>query len=321
MTEGYSGAKTAEIVGITYRQLDYWARTDLIRPSLADANGSGTRRRYSYRDLLELKVIKSLLDAGIRLESGARGLRLPAASTSASDVTTRQPRHRRPLGRAGPRRRRAHRPGQPGPGRAQHPAAGQRQGRGRRPPSATSTPGRPGPATAARRGRSLTLKHSPLDAAHRRLGRQDGGVRRLGHAAVVPDGHDRRAPGVPAPGPSPSTSAISAPSGSTGAGAFDRLQRAFTNDLGKIGAGPGPVHPPARRGDASVLDDIIVWWVDDGRFDVMPNASNTDRVVGALGGGADVTAGRAIVAVQGPDGPRAAGRGVRRTRPRSDGSG
>mgnify|MGYP005820591607 CR=1 FL=1 len=69
MTEGFSGRRAAEIVGITYRQLDYWARTDLVRPSLADANGSGSRRSYSYRDLLELKVIKSLLDAGIRLES------------------------------------------------------------------------------------------------------------------------------------------------------------------------------------------------------------------------------------------------------------
>jgi DNA-binding transcriptional MerR regulator len=66
--EGWSGAKTAEIVGITYRQLDYWARTDLVRPSVADANGSGSRRRYSYANLLELKIIKRLLDAGIRLE-------------------------------------------------------------------------------------------------------------------------------------------------------------------------------------------------------------------------------------------------------------
>ncbi len=66
---GFSGKRTAEIVGITYRQLDYWARTDLVRPSLVDASGSGSRRRYSYRDLLELKVIKNLLDAGIRLES------------------------------------------------------------------------------------------------------------------------------------------------------------------------------------------------------------------------------------------------------------
>ncbi|MFN0025581.1 MAG: MerR family transcriptional regulator [Acidimicrobiales bacterium] len=66
---GYSGRRAAEIVGITYRQLDYWARTDLIRPSLVDASGSGSRRQYSYRDLLELKVVKNLLDAGIRLES------------------------------------------------------------------------------------------------------------------------------------------------------------------------------------------------------------------------------------------------------------
>ena len=67
-TEGYSARSSAEIVGITYRQLDYWARTNLVRPSLADAEGSGSRRRYSYRDLLELKAIKTLLDAGIRLE-------------------------------------------------------------------------------------------------------------------------------------------------------------------------------------------------------------------------------------------------------------
>jgi|KBSSwiStaDraftv2_1062776.scaffolds.fasta_scaffold433237_3 DNA-binding transcriptional MerR regulator len=67
--EGFSGTRTAQVVGISYRQLDYWARTDLIRPSLADAAGSGTRRRYAYRDLLELKVVKKLLDAGIRLES------------------------------------------------------------------------------------------------------------------------------------------------------------------------------------------------------------------------------------------------------------
>ena len=67
--QGFSGKRTAEIVGITYRQLDYWARTDLVRPSLQTAKGSGSRRRYSYRDLLELKVIKNLLDAGIKLES------------------------------------------------------------------------------------------------------------------------------------------------------------------------------------------------------------------------------------------------------------
>jgi DNA-binding transcriptional MerR regulator len=67
--QGFSGTRAASIVGISYRQLDYWARTDLVRPSLTDATGSGSRRQYSYRDLLELRVIKSLLDAGIKLES------------------------------------------------------------------------------------------------------------------------------------------------------------------------------------------------------------------------------------------------------------
>ncbi len=69
VAESYTGKRAAEVVGITYRQLDYWARTDLIRPSVVDADGSGSRRRYSYQDLLELKVIKSLLDAGLRLGS------------------------------------------------------------------------------------------------------------------------------------------------------------------------------------------------------------------------------------------------------------
>jgi len=64
MDQGYSGSQAAEVVGITYRQLDYWARTDLIRPSSCDAKGSGTRRVYNYRNLLELRVIKNLLDAG-----------------------------------------------------------------------------------------------------------------------------------------------------------------------------------------------------------------------------------------------------------------
>ena len=68
MTEGFSGREAADIVGITYRQLDYWARTDLIRPALADAKGSGSRRKYSYQNLVELKMIKTLLDAGQKLE-------------------------------------------------------------------------------------------------------------------------------------------------------------------------------------------------------------------------------------------------------------
>jgi DNA-binding transcriptional MerR regulator len=72
--EGYRGPQVCAIVGITYRQLDYWTRTDLIRPSVADAKGSGSQRRYSYRDLLELKVIKSLLDSGVSLQSARKAI-------------------------------------------------------------------------------------------------------------------------------------------------------------------------------------------------------------------------------------------------------
>jgi DNA-binding transcriptional MerR regulator len=71
---GYGGPQVCKIVGITYRQLDYWARTDLLRPSLADAAGSGTQRRYSYRDLVALKVIKSLIDAGLSLQTARKAI-------------------------------------------------------------------------------------------------------------------------------------------------------------------------------------------------------------------------------------------------------
>lgn len=72
--EGYRGPQVCRIVGITYRQLDYWARTDLVRPSIADAAGSGTQRVYSYRDLLALKVVKSLLDAGVSLQKARKAI-------------------------------------------------------------------------------------------------------------------------------------------------------------------------------------------------------------------------------------------------------
>jgi DNA-binding transcriptional MerR regulator len=65
---GFRGPQVCHIVGITYRQLDYWARTDLVRPSITDAKGSGTQRTYSFQDLVRLKVVKSLLDAGIKLQ-------------------------------------------------------------------------------------------------------------------------------------------------------------------------------------------------------------------------------------------------------------
>ncbi|GIU87794.1 MAG: hypothetical protein KatS3mg009_2309 [Acidimicrobiia bacterium] len=71
---GFRGPQVCKIVGITYRQLDYWARTDLVRPSVNDAAGSGTQRLYSYTDLVELKVVKRLLDAGVSLQSARRAI-------------------------------------------------------------------------------------------------------------------------------------------------------------------------------------------------------------------------------------------------------
>ncbi len=85
----------------------------------------------------------------------------------------------------------------------------------------------------------------------------------------------------------------------SGPDAYDRLQAALTNDLAKIRPGRAQYTHLLDGSDASVVDDIIVWWVDADTFDVMPNASNTDRVVGAIGG-RDTTATRAVIAVQGP---------------------
>jgi DNA-binding transcriptional MerR regulator len=84
--EGYRGPQVCSIVGITYRQLDYWARTDLLRPSISEARGSGSQRRYSYRDLLHLKVIKRLLDSGISLQQARRALEV--LSTTGDDMAT-----------------------------------------------------------------------------------------------------------------------------------------------------------------------------------------------------------------------------------------
>lgn len=84
-----------------------------------------------------------------------------------------------------------------------------------------------------------------------------------------------------------------------GTDALDRLQSAFTNDLRKIEPGRAQYTHLLDPTDASVLDDIIVWWIDERTFDVMPNASNTDRVIAAIGG-EDTTTSRAVIAVQGP---------------------
>lgn len=89
--EGFRAPQVCNLVGITYRQLDYWARTDLIRPSLAAAHGSGTQRRYSFSDVIQLKVVKRLLDAGMSLKKIRQAMDILRAQlqseTPLTDVT------------------------------------------------------------------------------------------------------------------------------------------------------------------------------------------------------------------------------------------
>lgn len=66
---GYRGLVACSVVGITYRQLDYWARTELVTPSIQTAAGSGSQRLYSFTDILVLKIVKRLLDAGVSLQN------------------------------------------------------------------------------------------------------------------------------------------------------------------------------------------------------------------------------------------------------------
>ncbi|GGG67783.1 transcriptional regulator [Corynebacterium pelargi] len=66
---GYRVPIACQVAGITYRQLDYWARTDLVQPSIRNARGSGSQRLYSFRDILVLKIVKRLLDTGISLQN------------------------------------------------------------------------------------------------------------------------------------------------------------------------------------------------------------------------------------------------------------
>src|SRR4051812_25678655 len=66
---GYRGPSACQIAGITYRQLDYWARTSLVVPSIRSAAGSGSQRLYSFKDILVLKIVKRLLDTGISLHN------------------------------------------------------------------------------------------------------------------------------------------------------------------------------------------------------------------------------------------------------------
>ncbi len=68
LAAGYRAPQVCKLVGITYRQLDYWARTDLLAPSMQAAMGSGSQRLYSFTDVVQLKVVKRLLDAGMSLK-------------------------------------------------------------------------------------------------------------------------------------------------------------------------------------------------------------------------------------------------------------
>ena len=93
---GYRGPTACSAAGITYRQLDYWARTGLVAPSVRTATGSGTQRLYSFRDILVLKVVKRLLDTGVSLQNirravdhlRQRGVRELANVTLLSDGAT-----------------------------------------------------------------------------------------------------------------------------------------------------------------------------------------------------------------------------------------
>ena len=66
---GFRGATACVAAGISYRQLDYWARTELVVPSIQSATGSGSQRLYSFRDILVLKIVKRLLDTGVSLQN------------------------------------------------------------------------------------------------------------------------------------------------------------------------------------------------------------------------------------------------------------
>jgi DNA-binding transcriptional MerR regulator len=85
---GYRAPQVCKIVGITYRQLDYWARTNLVWPSIADGRGSGSQRRYSYGDLVRLAIIRALLDAGVSLQSARRAIEYLHSHLTETDLSS-----------------------------------------------------------------------------------------------------------------------------------------------------------------------------------------------------------------------------------------
>ncbi len=150
------------------------------------------------------------------------------------------------------------------------------------------------------------MRHSPLDAEHRALGAKlvefGGWEMPIQYAGVLEEHRACRTDAVAFDVSHLGTLAVS------GAGAHAMLQRALTNDLDRIGPGRAQYTHLLDPIDAHVEDDIIVWWVDEAEYLVMPNASNTARIVAALESEAgaepttvaDVTAERAVIAVQGP---------------------
>ena len=149
----------------------------------------------------------------------------------------------------------------------------------------------------------MDLRHSPLDAAHRALGAKmvpfGGWDMPLNYGeGTIAEHKACRAAAVAFDVSHLGTVRVG------GSGAFDLLQRTLTADLSKIEPGRTQYTHLLDEADGSVLDDIIVWWVEEDRFDVMPNASNTERVVDALSSdgvsAVDVTGERALLAVQGP---------------------
>ena len=152
------------------------------------------------------------------------------------------------------------------------------------------------------------MKHSPLDAAHRALGAKmvpfGGWEMPLSYAGgTLAEHHACRTACVAFDVSHLGTVEVTGPGRRSSANgersAFESLQANLTNDLRKIGPGRAQYTHLLDDVDASVLDDIIVWWTADDVFHVMPNASNTERVVAAIGG-TDITPTRAVIAVQGP---------------------
>src|ERR1700694_4873852 len=154
------------------------------------------------------------------------------------------------------------------------------------------------------------LQHSPLDAEHRSLGARfapfGGWEMPIQYSSVLEEHRACRTDAVVFDVSHLGSVRVQ------GHGALDALQWAFTNDLGRIGPGRAQYTHLLDPDNAHVVDDIIVWWVAPGDFLVMPNASNTQPLVDALGEAAafygggeceidDVTASRAVLAVQGPE--------------------